>query len=124
MDPKLREQLFIRRHSAGILTVIALLILLPILIIFPQAGTQYKQQASEIKKKPILPKISEAAGSISNKTPDADYSIFIKCFDKPNQTNPCSPLERKAADLNYDGIVDGIDYNILIRKRANPEISK
>lgn len=133
MDPKLKEQLYIRKHMGGIITVVGLVIILPLLIIFPQAGTQFQQRAAEIEKKPsnsqsdsaAMPKINQTAGNTQ------DYSTFIKCFDKPNQTpiisgqtNPCSPEQHKAADLNSDGIVDGIDYNLFVRKKTNPKITQ
>lgn len=103
MDPKLREQLFIRKHRTQIITVITLgLILLPMLILL-QGPTQYQQQAASATPT-ILP---------------PDYALLMKCFDKPNQTNPCSPAQHKTADLNNDGIVNGIDYNLLIRQTAN-----
>lgn len=120
MDPKLREQLFIRKHSAGIITVIVLLLLLPLLVFFPQGGTQYRQQAAEIGKKPVIssplltapPNINQSAGET------LDYATFTKCFDKPGQTNPCTPAQHKAADLNNDGVVDGTDYNLYMRQKA------
>lgn len=117
MDPKLREQLFIRKHKSGIITVIVLILILPLLIFFPQSATQYQQKASEIEK---TPNISQSAGDAQN-----NYDTFIKCFDKPNQTpiisgqtNLCSPAQRKAADLNNDGIVNGADYNLFMLKNA------
>jgi len=122
MDPKLKEQIFIRKHRNSIITVIVMVLILPMLLIFPQTGTQYRQQAAEIVKTPndsnppltTQPNINKAAGETQK-----DYAEFIKCFDKPNQTNPCSPAERIAADLNNDGIVDGVDYNLFIRKNTD-----
>lgn len=117
MDPKLKEQIFIRKHRNSIITVIVMVLILPMLLIFPQTGTQYRQQAAEIVKTPNgpnTPLTTQAAGETQK-----DYAAFIKCFDKPNQTNPCSPAERIAADLNNDGIVDGVDYNLFIRKKTD-----
>ncbi len=113
MDPKLKEQLFIRKHSTGIITIIVLILILPLLLIFPQTGTRYQQQAAEIVKNPN----SSPNPALTGNTQE-DYAMFIKCFDKPNQTNPCSPTQHKAADLNNDGVVDGIDYNLFIHKKA------
>lgn len=106
MDPKLKEQLFIRKHRNSIITVIIMVLILPMLLIFPQTGTLYQQQAAETKNKPNITAYPR------------DYTTFIKCFDKPNQINPCSPEEHKTADLNNDGIVDGIDYNLFIHKKT------
>lgn len=114
MDPKLREQLFIHKHKNGIITIIVLLLILPLLTFFPQSTTQYQQKAA------TLPVISQSTINTQE-----DYAMFIKCFDKPSQapiisgqTNPCSPAQRKAADLNNDGIVNGIDYNLFIRQKT------
>ena len=70
MDPKLKEQIFIRKHRNSIITVIVMVLILPMLLIFPQTGTQYRQQAAEIVKTPndsnppltTQPNINKAAG--------------------------------------------------------------
>ena len=108
MDPKLRQQLFIRKHRSELFMIIGLaIILLPILFIL-QAPTQYKQQAAGRE----IPQNPTTAPAIK-----PDYKTFLNCFDKPDAPNSsCSPSEHKAADLNNDGIVNGTDYNLLIRK--------
>ncbi|HSX09642.1 MAG TPA: hypothetical protein VLF93_05795 [Candidatus Saccharimonadales bacterium] len=43
-----------------------------------------------------------------------DYNAFINCYGDKNTTNSFC-IGKNYADFNDDGIVDGIDYNILIR---------
>lgn len=114
MDPKLRKQLFIRKHLAGIITILAITLILPLTLILSQTTTQYQQQAAGTEKK--TPDSSQ--NSPSALTTQENYTLLMKCFDKPNQTNPCTPTQLKSVDLNGDGIVNGIDYNLYVRQTA------
>jgi hypothetical protein len=110
MDPKLRKKLFIRKNMSGILAVLAIALILPLTLVLSQTTTKYQQQAAGVEKqKP----------NNTQTTPPQDYTLLTKCFDKPNQINPCTPAQHKAADLNNDGVIDGIDYNLLIRQTTN-----
>ncbi|MGH7203035.1 MAG: dockerin type I domain-containing protein [Candidatus Levyibacteriota bacterium] len=42
-----------------------------------------------------------------------DYSIFVDCFGNKSASSSC--LAPGAADLNDDGSVDGVDYNLLLK---------
>ncbi|MGI8420351.1 MAG: dockerin type I domain-containing protein [Candidatus Levyibacteriota bacterium] len=42
-----------------------------------------------------------------------DYSIFVDCFGDKSSSSSCHAPS--AADLNDDGSVDGVDYNLLLK---------
>src|SRR5258708_4331641 len=43
----------------------------------------------------------------------SDYNQLINCYRKKADTSSCA--NKQLADLDLDGVVDGIDYNILLR---------
>lgn len=63
-----------------------------------------------------LPQINLIPGDINgdNKIDIADYNIILSCFENRAHTPSCG-MKKTIADLDDDGIVDGVDYNIFIR---------
>lgn len=62
----------------------------------------------------VLPAVELVPGDLNkdNELNMGDYSVFLSCYgDK-------SCPEKTQADFNDDGVVDGIDFNILIRSFA------
>lgn len=65
-----------------------------------------------------LPEITMPAGDINpfpngnNAIDINDYNALFSCFGRKAQTSSCRSAQ--APDLNDDGIVDGIDYNIFL----------
>ena len=45
-----------------------------------------------------------------------DYGALVSCFGAKQNTSTC--LNPVTADLNDDGVVDGIDYNIFLREHS------
>jgi hypothetical protein len=43
-----------------------------------------------------------------------DHSIFVGCYGQ----KPCPQDQKTKSDFNDDGVIDGKDYNILIRSFA------
>lgn len=74
----------------------------------------------------ILPIVSLVTGDIdrNNTLNLEDYKKLMLCFDKPNQPNPCITSRHQEADLNDDGAVNGIDYNLFIRETADQKTQK
>ena len=115
MDPELRKKLYLQKNKTAIITTIVLVILLPVMVIVPQITTQFQQHAAG----PADPQITTTAQT----SPAAALSpqilnLIIKCFDKPNHSNPCTPAEHTQADLNKDGVIDGADYNLYMRQTS------
>ncbi|HSW96549.1 MAG TPA: dockerin type I domain-containing protein [Candidatus Saccharimonadales bacterium] len=48
----------------------------------------------------------------------SDYNVLIGCYSDTQTASSCSSVGKTAADLNDDGKVDAIDYNILLRSFA------
>lgn len=49
-----------------------------------------------------------------------DYNILMACFsDLAPPKGPCSSEQKRASDLNDDGLVNGIDYNLYLRVVQN-----
>ncbi|HSW88288.1 MAG TPA: hypothetical protein VLG12_03945 [Candidatus Saccharimonadales bacterium] len=48
----------------------------------------------------------------------SDYNVLIGCYSDTQTAAACSSVGKSAADLNDDGKVDAIDYNILLRSFA------
>lgn len=48
-----------------------------------------------------------------NQVDIADYNAFIDCFGSKQNSSSC--VAKEGADFDDNGIVDGIDYNIMIR---------
>lgn len=68
-----------------------------------------------------LPEISLITGDINNDNQlnILDYNAIISCFGLKAATNVCTnPItaQNPGADLNDDGVIDGIDYNLFIRE--------
>lgn len=63
-----------------------------------------------------LPAVELAPGDLNqdNNLNMQDYSIFVACYGEKE----CESSKKQMADFNDDGVVDGIDYNILIRSFA------
>lgn len=61
---------------------------------------------------PLVPLI---AGDMNNdnKLTNDDFSILSNCFGSAFTTSSC---KSQFADINDDGVVDGVDYNILLRE--------
>lgn len=66
-----------------------------------------------------LPQITLKLGDMdgNNELTAADYRILYDCFGNKANTSGCGS-DREAADLNDDGRVDGIDYNLFLRSLA------
>lgn len=47
-----------------------------------------------------------------------DYNVLIGCYSDTQAASSCSDVAKTAADLNDDGKVDAVDYNILLRSFA------
>lgn len=64
----------------------------------------------------VISSITLVAGDMTeaNSISIVDYNILISCFGKNALLGGC--LNKQAADLNDDGIVDGVDYNLLLRE--------
>lgn len=62
----------------------------------------------------IFPQPTSNSTSFGDNTIDiSDYNMLISCYGGNANTSTCP--SKSAADLNDDGVVDGIDYNILLR---------
>lgn len=75
-----------------------------------------------------LPAVTLITGDINydNKINILDYNFIVSCFGKKINSVSCieSPQFTNGnplADLNDDGVVDGIDYNLFIRSIATQE---
>ena len=52
--------------------------------------------------------------SSTNRTDD--YNLLLNCYsDLLPPRGPCSPQQKRAADLNDDGSVNGLDYNLFLK---------
>lgn len=120
MNPQLRKKLFIQKNISGILFTGGLVILLPVILAVSQFTTNFQQQAAESDiSLSNNPQISQM---ITNKNPD--YALLMKCFGKSDQSNPCTPSEKISADLNNDGVINGVDYNLLLRETTKSKITQ
>lgn len=68
-----------------------------------------------------LPEISVVSGDVNNdnQLDISDYNDIISCFGSKQTSSSCSyPITVKSpgADINDDGVVDGVDYNIFLRE--------
>jgi len=63
-----------------------------------------------------LPTIAITTGDINsdNQLDILDYSILISCFGNKQTTASCT--NAAGSDINDDGIVDGVDYNLFLRE--------
>lgn len=48
----------------------------------------------------------------------SDYNVLIGCYGDNQTTSSCNDVAKVAADLNDDGKIDAVDYNILLRSFA------
>lgn len=75
-----------------------------------------------------IPAVTLTVGDINNdnELSIADYNILVGCFGGKANTSSCEITNRQLADLNDDGAIDGIDYNIFLRNlsTATPVQSK
>lgn len=73
-----------------------------------------------------LPDLSLVSGDVdrNNILNLQDYTLLMKCFDKPGEKNPCTAEQQQASDLNDDGTVNGVDYNLLMRETTNQKTLK
>ncbi|HEX8965373.1 MAG TPA: beta-N-acetylhexosaminidase [Patescibacteria group bacterium] len=64
----------------------------------------------------VLPPITLVAGDMieNNSISIVDYNILLSCFGSKALEGGC--LNKQAADLNDDGYIDGVDYNLLLRE--------
>jgi len=64
----------------------------------------------------VLPEIFLIAGDINgdNKLNILDYNAITSCFGTKQNSSSCQ--SKTAADLDDDGIVDGVDYNLFLRE--------
>ncbi len=62
--------------------------------------------------------------SSGNQINDYDYNALVSCYGSKVTSDDCTklsladdifPITNPYADFNDDGVIDGIDYNILIR---------
>ena len=68
-----------------------------------------------------LPEVWVVAGDINNdnKLNIIDYNIILSCFDTKYITSSClapNTALSPGADIDDDGVVDGVDYNLFIRE--------
>lgn len=68
----------------------------------------------------ILPPVTLITGDISqdNVLSILDYNILLGCYSNLSDAKDCDTLRKRLSDLNDDGKVDGIDYNLFIRTMA------
>lgn len=88
-------------------------------------GFLQKQYSNIFQPQPgqtiTLPKISLVTGDITNdnQLDISDYNALISCFGNKLTQPSCSyPITATStgADINDDGVVDGVDYNLFIRE--------
>lgn len=62
-----------------------------------------------------LPLITQITGDINGDfvIDMRDYSLLISCYGFKQKSQSCK--NQTISDLNYDGVVNGVDYNILLR---------
>jgi len=68
------------------------------------------------------PAISLIVGDINqdNSLNLTDYNLLMNCYsDLQPPRGPCSAQDKRAADLNDDGAVNGIDYNYYLKEVLN-----
>lgn len=68
-----------------------------------------------------LPSVSVVNGDMNNdnQLDIQDYNIFISCFRSKFATSSCrapATSQTPGADIDDDGVVDGIDYNLFLRE--------
>lgn len=80
-------------------------------------------QSLIVNESNTFPLVSLVTGNIDNNNllDMEDYKLLMRCFGK---TNPCSASQQQASDLNDDGVVDGVDYNLFMREIANQKTLK
>lgn len=120
MDPELRNKLYLQKHKPQIVITGLLVLILPIMVVVSQVTTYYQQQAAT----PAKALTGNSRPSTSRSAQNLNYELLLKCFDKPNHTNPCTQAEKNTADLNGDGIVNGIDYNLYVRDSVKSGTTK
>lgn len=66
-----------------------------------------------------VPETTLIVGDVNgdNKANIADYNVILSCFDDKANTAACG-ANKALADLDDDGDVDGVDYNVFIRSLA------
>lgn len=81
----------------------------------------------------VLPNLTITTGDVNgdNKINILDYNILVGCFGAKANSPACTATPSQGelanlswkvlADLNDDGVVDGIDYNLFIRSLATKE---
>jgi hypothetical protein len=64
----------------------------------------------------ILSQLTLIPGDLNqdNSLDMSDHSIFVGCYGEKE----CPAAEKTKSDFNDDGVIDGKDYNILIRSFA------
>lgn len=62
------------------------------------------------------PRVSLITGDIypDNQLDISDYNILISCYGNKANTSSCT--NKQGADINDDGSVDAVDYNLLLRE--------
>lgn len=68
-----------------------------------------------------VPQVAIVNGDINNdnKTDLLDYNILVNCYGIKQNTSSCTmppASQTPGADLDDDGTVDGIDYNLFLRE--------
>jgi hypothetical protein len=67
-----------------------------------------------------LPKVTLITGDINqdNILSILDYNILLGCYSGITTAKDCDSLRMRLSDLNDDGRVDGLDYNLFLRTMA------
>ena len=66
----------------------------------------------------VIPDASLVAGDIRNdsKLDILDYTDLLKCYSDLSSAASCSASEKQLADITDDGLVNQLDYNLLLRE--------
>lgn len=79
----------------------------------------------------VLPQLTLTPGDVNsdNKINILDFNILSGCFEQKSQTASCIDSldngmgmdSQQAADINDDGVINGLDYNLFIRSLSTQE---
>lgn len=67
-----------------------------------------------------LPQVTLITGDINqdNVLSILDYNILLGCYSGTSSAKDCDSVRKRMSDLNDDGRVDGLDYNLFLRTMA------
>lgn len=65
-----------------------------------------------------IPQTTLATGDINgdNVLDTLDYNTIISCYDVAVLNDTCTSAKKQQSDLNDDGLVNGVDYNLFLRE--------